>query len=48
LQAALTDPRHAAALAAIRAAVDEIEYERALVHLDVLEHAVDNRVEAAS
>jgi signal transduction histidine kinase/DNA-binding response OmpR family regulator/HPt (histidine-containing phosphotransfer) domain-containing protein len=48
LQAALADPRHAEALAAIRAAVDEIEYERALVHLDVLEHAVDSRVEAAS
>jgi CheY-like chemotaxis protein len=48
LQAALTDPRHADALAAIRAAVDEIEYERALLHLDVLEHAIDSRAEAAS
>jgi hypothetical protein len=48
VQAALADPRHAAPLAAIRAAVDEIEYERALVHLDVLEHAIDSRVEAAS
>jgi signal transduction histidine kinase/CheY-like chemotaxis protein len=48
LQAALTDPRHAAALASIRAAVDEIEYERALVDLDILERAVDTRAEAAS
>jgi HPt (histidine-containing phosphotransfer) domain-containing protein len=48
LQAALTEPRHAAALAAIRAAVDEIEYDRALVHLDGLEHAIDNSAEAAS
>jgi HPt (histidine-containing phosphotransfer) domain-containing protein len=48
LQAALADPRHAASLAAIRTAVDEIEYERALVHLDELERAVDSRVEAAS
>ncbi|MFL6630836.1 MAG: response regulator [Massilia sp.] len=48
LQAALTDPRHAASLASIRAAVDEIEYERALVHLDILERAVDTRAEAAS
>jgi hypothetical protein len=48
VQAALADPRHAAPLAAIRTAVDEIEYERALVHLDELERAVDSRVEAAS
>jgi CheY-like chemotaxis protein len=48
LQAALADPRHAAPLAAIRAAVDEIEYERALAHLDALEQAVDARAEAAS
>jgi signal transduction histidine kinase/CheY-like chemotaxis protein len=48
LQGALTDPRHAAQLDAIRAAVDDIEYERALTHLDALEHAVDNRTEAAS
>ncbi|WP_440967772.1 response regulator [Massilia sp. GER05] len=48
VQAALADPRHAAPLAAIRAAVDEIEYERALVHLELLEHAIDSRVEAAS
>jgi two-component system, sensor histidine kinase and response regulator len=48
LQGVLTQPRHAAQLAAIRAAVDEIEYERALVHLDVLERAVDTQLEAAS
>jgi HPt (histidine-containing phosphotransfer) domain-containing protein len=48
LQAALPDARHAAPLAAIRAAVDEIEYERALVHLDALERAVDAQAEAAS
>jgi CheY-like chemotaxis protein len=48
LQGVLTDPRHAFVLAAIRAAVDEIEYERALTHLDVLERAVDNQAEAAS
>jgi two-component system, sensor histidine kinase and response regulator len=48
LQAALPDARHAAPLAAIRAAVDEIEYERALVHLDVLERAVDTQAEATS
>jgi signal transduction histidine kinase/DNA-binding response OmpR family regulator/HPt (histidine-containing phosphotransfer) domain-containing protein len=48
LQGVLTDARHAAPLAAIRAAVDEIEYERALVHLDGLERAVDIQVEAAS
>jgi hypothetical protein len=35
-------------LTAIRAAVDEIEYERALTHLDVLERAVDKQAEAAS
>ncbi|WP_075792130.1 hybrid sensor histidine kinase/response regulator [Massilia putida] len=48
LQGVLTDERHAAPLSAIRAAVDEIEYERALVHLDALERAVDNEAEAAS
>jgi signal transduction histidine kinase/DNA-binding response OmpR family regulator/HPt (histidine-containing phosphotransfer) domain-containing protein len=48
LQGVLTDSRHAAVLAAIRAAVDEIEYERALTHLDVLERAVDKQAEAAS
>jgi CheY-like chemotaxis protein len=48
LQGVLTDARHAAPLSAIRAAVDEIEYERALVHLDVLERAVDTQTEAAS
>ena len=48
LQGVLTDARHAPALSAIRAAVDEIEYERALVHLDALERAVDTEVEAAS
>jgi signal transduction histidine kinase/CheY-like chemotaxis protein/HPt (histidine-containing phosphotransfer) domain-containing protein len=48
LQGVLTDARHAAPLAAIRAAVDEIEYERALIHLDVLERAVDAQAEAAS
>jgi CheY-like chemotaxis protein len=48
LQGVLADPRHAPALAAIRAAVDEIEYERALTHLDVLERAVDKQAEAAS
>jgi hypothetical protein len=44
----LPDARHAAPLAAIRTAVDEIEYERALVHLDTLERAVDTQAEAAS
>jgi HPt (histidine-containing phosphotransfer) domain-containing protein len=48
LQDALTHPRHAAALAAIRAAVDDIEYERALTHLDALDRAVDAQTEAAS
>lgn len=48
LQGVLTDSRHAFVLTAIRAAVDEIEYERALAHLDALEHAVDNQAEAAS
>jgi CheY-like chemotaxis protein len=48
LQGVLTDARHAAPLSAIRAAVDEIEYERALVHLDALERAVDTQAEAAS
>jgi two-component system, sensor histidine kinase and response regulator len=48
LQAVLTHARHAAPLAAIRAAVDEIEYERALIHLDRLERAVDTQAEAAS
>jgi len=48
LQGVLADPRHAPELAAIRAAVDEIEYERALTHLDVLERAVDKQAEAAS
>ncbi|KQV52101.1 hybrid sensor histidine kinase/response regulator [Massilia sp. Root335] len=48
LQGVLTDARHAAPLCAIRAAVDEIEYERALVHLDALERAVDTQMEAAS
>jgi signal transduction histidine kinase/DNA-binding response OmpR family regulator/HPt (histidine-containing phosphotransfer) domain-containing protein len=48
LQGVLTDARHAAPLSAIRAAVDEIEYERALVHLDALERAVDTQMEAAS
>jgi len=48
LQGVLADPRHAPQLAAIRAAVDEIEYERALTHLDVLERAVDKQAEAAS
>jgi hypothetical protein len=48
LQGALPDPRHAAQLDAIRAAIDDIEYECALTHLDALERAVDNRTEAAS
>jgi CheY-like chemotaxis protein/HPt (histidine-containing phosphotransfer) domain-containing protein len=48
LQGVLTDARHAAPLSAIRAAVDEIEYERALVHLDALERAVDMQAEAAT
>jgi signal transduction histidine kinase/DNA-binding response OmpR family regulator/HPt (histidine-containing phosphotransfer) domain-containing protein len=48
LQGVLADPCHAPALAAIRAAVDEIEYEHALTHLDVLERAVDKQAEAAS
>jgi signal transduction histidine kinase/DNA-binding response OmpR family regulator/HPt (histidine-containing phosphotransfer) domain-containing protein len=48
LQGALTHPRHAAALAAIRAAVDDIEYERALTQLDALERAVDAQTEATS
>jgi CheY-like chemotaxis protein len=48
LQGVLTDSRHAFVLTAIRAAVDEIEYERALTHLDVLERAVDKQAEAAS
>jgi signal transduction histidine kinase/DNA-binding response OmpR family regulator/HPt (histidine-containing phosphotransfer) domain-containing protein len=48
LQGVLTDARHAAPLAHIRAAVDEIEYERALTHLDALERAVDTQAEAAS
>jgi CheY-like chemotaxis protein/HPt (histidine-containing phosphotransfer) domain-containing protein len=48
LQGVLTDARHAEPLSAIRAAVDEIEYERALAHLDALERAVDNQAEAAS
>ena len=48
LHDALPHPRHAAALAAIRAAVDDIEYERALTHLDALDRAVDAQTEAAS
>jgi CheY-like chemotaxis protein len=48
LQGALADPQHAAQLDAIRAAVDDIEYERALTHLDALERAVDNRTKALS